>query len=466
MARVQIDGFAPTIGYESATYIAGETDFQETVEAVLEDHDFVFIKTTPTDYTYVASDTYFVPSGKTILGNPDRWPVWQMEAGTNKTVIRNADATTGGFTEDVTFKHLIIDQQGDLQTGGAGMQPTGIRGWVLEDVIFKKAYRFCFLCLHQGTNVPNNTGTVTFTKDSETVTGVGTLFTTELAAGSILKSADSQFGRVESIESDTSLTLTLPWGYTTETSVTYKEIIPNSDCRFTRVRYEGTVDDDASGYGMLDDSIIEYSVSTGAATFGCGFVPDHCRNLEMSYLVSYDHNNCAYSLESCEDVTLDHLIGYGCVVNGMQFISGTSRCHATDCVMYDHTDNGYTTSYNTVNAGVPYDNTYTRCTGYLCGGYAFRNGGHNTEYDDVLGYNNDTGGWITNQSNGVTPIAPHIHDSEFYDDRGVSKSQDRGIWNVAAIDAVIEDNTALDSLHTVAGIVDTGTNTTLSGNTT
>lgn len=466
MARVKITQFAPTIGHSDATFIASEANFEETLGAVLDIYGIAFIRTTPTARTFTLGATYFVPSNTTLLGQPDLRPILQMEAGTNQTVIRNADALSGGFTENVTLKHLIIDQQGDLQTAGAGMQPTGIRGWVLEDIVFRKSYRFNFLCTSQGTNVPNNTGTVTFTKDSDTVTGSGTLFTTELSAGSVVKSAGNQFGRVESIESNTSLTLTLPWGYTTESGVTYKTIIPNSDCRFTRVRYEGTLDDDASGYGLLDDSTIEHCEAFGAATFGCGFVPDHARNLVMNNLVAHDISNSGISLESCEDITINNPVTHSNDVNGIQFISGTSRCHVVDGLSYGNTDNGYTISYNTAAAGVPRGNTYTNCIGHSNGGYAFRNGGHNTEYDTVTGYNNDTGGWITNTANSVTPDGVHIHDSEFYDDRGGSKSQDRGIWVVTGTNTTVEGNTALDSLHVVAGIVDTGTNTTLSGNTT
>jgi len=57
------------------------------------------------------------------------------------------------------------------------------------------------------------TGTPTFTPASSAVTGVGTLFTTELAPGSVIfLDADDLWVRVDSITSDTALVLVLPYG--------------------------------------------------------------------------------------------------------------------------------------------------------------------------------------------------------------------------------------------------------------
>jgi parallel beta-helix repeat protein len=465
MSRVQIDGFAATIGSSGSTYIADPANADVTIEAALAAYDVVFVRSG----TYTLSNPIDMPSGKTLLGQPGLRPTLQMTAGTNKTVITNANASTGGMTTGVTIRSLIIDQQGALQTAGGGIVATGIQGWVLDEIVIKKSYRFNFLCLHQSTGISNNTGTVTFTKDSATVTGSGTLFTTQLAVGSIIKSAGNQFARVLSIESNTSLTTTIVWGYTTETGVTYKTILPNSGCTFSRMRFEGTVlDADASGYGFFDGGTVRDSEAYGANTGGCGFVPDHARSMTLTNLVSHENDNSGISLETCEDCTITNCTTYGNVGgNGIQLISGTSRTTVTSCVARNHTFNGFSVQYNTTSAGIPRSNVFTSCAGYLNGGYGFRNdGGLATEYNLVTGYNNDTGGLIVNTSNSSVPDDVNIHNSEFYDNRGGAKSQDRGIWIVAATDTIVANNTALDSLHTVAGIVNTGTNTTLSNNTT
>lgn len=473
MPRVQTQ-HAPTIGHANATYIASASDFQQTLTTALSVHDVVFIRATPTSNIYNMSDTYAIPSGKSILGQPDIKPTLRLASGVNKTVLTNANALIGGITTDVTLKSLTIDQQGALQTAGGGIVPTGIQGWVLEDIIIKKSYRFNFLALHQSVGVSNKTGVVTFTNASSTLVGVGTLFTTELTAGDILKSAGGQFGRVQSITNNTQLTLTIPWGYTTESSVTYKKIQPNSGCRFTRVRFEGTLaaaDEnggiDAAGFGLLDDSTVEYCEGFDTTDGGCAFVPDHCRNSEFNYLVGRDTGNSGISLETCEDCTVDHPVCNDNTDNGTQLISGTSRCTVIDGSGKGNVKDAFVVTYNTTSAGVPSDNVFRRCTGESNDGYAFRvNGADNTEVDDATGKNNNTGGLIVNQINSRVPNATNVHHSEFYDDRGGSKSQDRGVYIVSSTNAIVDHVTALDSLHVIAGIVDTGTNSTLSSNTT
>src|SRR5687768_7317066 len=125
MARVAIGQFAPTIGHAYSTYIADAESANDTIEAALAYHDVVFVR----DGTFAFDATFVAPSNKTILGQPGNCPVWQMAAGTNLTVVTNANAGTGGFTTNVTMKSIIIDQQGTTQVGGGGIVVTGIQGW-------------------------------------------------------------------------------------------------------------------------------------------------------------------------------------------------------------------------------------------------------------------------------------------------------------------------------------------------
>lgn len=469
MPRVLIE-HALTLGHSNATFIADAVNAQETLESILATYGAVFVK----PGTYAFSDTWAPADGDTVLGDPHNPPTFQLAAGVNKSVITNATALTGGITSNVTLKKLIIDQQGALQTGGGGIVPIGMQGWTLEDVVVKKSYRFNFLALSQSIGVPNNTGTVTFTKDSATLTGSGTLFTTQLSAGDILKSAGGQFGRVSSITNNTSLTLTMPWGYTTETAVTYKTIEPNSGNYLNRCRFEGTLaaaDEnggiDAAGFGLLDDSIVEYCEGLATTAGGCAFVPDHCRNSEFNYLVGHDTGNSGVSLETCEDCVVDHPVCNTNTDNGVQLISGTSRCTVIDGLGKGNTKDAFVVTYNTTSAGVPRTNVFRRCKGVLNDGYAVRvNGADSTEIDDSDALNDNTGGVIVNSINSRTPDATNIHHSRMVDDRGASKSQDRGVWIVAGTNSIIDHVTALDTQHSLGGIVDDGTNTTKTNNVT
>ena len=67
------------------------------------------------------------------------------------------------------------------------------------------------------------TGTLTFTQNSNSVTGVNTLFSTELKKGDYIRAATSTtWYRVESIISNTSLTLDIVFAEATETNVVGK----------------------------------------------------------------------------------------------------------------------------------------------------------------------------------------------------------------------------------------------------
>ena len=467
MPRVQTE-HALTLGHANATFIADAESAQETLESILATYGIVFVK----PGTYAFSDTWAPASGYKVLGDPHDPPTFQLAAGVNKSVITNATALTGGITSNVTLKKLIIDQQGAEQTAGGGIVPTGIQGWLIEDVVIRKSYRFNFLALHQAVGVPNNTGIVTFTRDSDTATGSGTLFTTELAVGDILKSAGAQFGRVESIESDTSLTLTMPWGYTTESGVTYKTIQPNSGNTIRRVRFEGTIAEadenggiDAAGFGLFDDSTLEHLEGLDTTAGGCAIVLDHCRNTELNYPVGHDTGNSGVSLETCEDCTVTEPSCDDNTDNGTQLISGTSRCEVIGGSGKRNTKDGFVVTYNTTAAGVPRSNVFRGVKGELNDGYAVRvNGADNTEIDDADALNNNTGGVIVNEINSRVPDATNIHHSRMVDDRGASESQDRGVWIVSSTDATVDNVTALDSQHALGGIVDDGTNTTKTNN--
>lgn len=449
-----------TLGLSNATFIANPTSAQTALEAALAASNVVCVY----NGTYGFSNTARIPSGKTIIGESRDGVIFQMNSGANKTVLSNSDFSTG-ITTGVTLRNFTVDQQGTLQNAGGGLIVTGMQNWVVEDVLFKKSYRFNFLCLHQPAGAANKTGTITLTKGSVTVTGTGTAFLSELSDNAIIKSAGNKFGRVFSRESNTSLTLTVPWGYTTETNVTFKVIPPNGG-RFTRVQFQGTVNDaDASGYGCFDNGIIEDCIAFSAAGGGCGFVPDHARNVTMNRLISYGHENSGISLETCEDCVITDPRTFGNTTgNGVQFISGTSRCEVVRGKSYRNV-NGYAVQYLVADEGVPRDNEFSGCFGYLNSGYAFRNDGALGTSWTGCGYNNDTGGAIVNTMNSSVSDSVVIDSSLFFDDRAV-KSQDRGVWIVAGTNNSITNVTAFDSLHTVAGIVDSGTNTTKSGNTT
>jgi hypothetical protein len=93
-----------------------------------------------------------------------------------------------------------------------------------------------YLWAYGGSRKPGgyNTGTVTATAGSTTLTGVGTAWTTNIDAGTLLSlnGAGNYVAIAQSVDSDTSVTLAKPWPFTTFSGVIYQaepvfEVIPD-----------------------------------------------------------------------------------------------------------------------------------------------------------------------------------------------------------------------------------------------
>ncbi len=114
--------------------------------------------------------------------------------------------TTLSMTDTTKTWTPSTDQGGGVQGGG----------WVGKWVYFQKNFKG----VQAVTDIEekNLTGTLTFTKDSSTVTGVETLFSTEISSLQFIRvSSSSKWYPVNSIESNTSLTLSIPFEEATVT---------------------------------------------------------------------------------------------------------------------------------------------------------------------------------------------------------------------------------------------------------
>jgi hypothetical protein len=121
------------------------------------------------------------------------------------------------------------------------------------------------------------TGTVTFTKGSQAVTGAGTLFTTELQAGYLIGfSSGTKFYVISSIESATALTLDLP--FEEETAADTVSVTKYRDANSCARVYYGK----------------EYTVSRSAVASFCSGLDDLTVNVAYSgtgekiYIVKID----------------------------------------------------------------------------------------------------------------------------------------------------------------------------------
>lgn len=444
-----------TVGVSGMTsdYLCSGINDQAVIAQALAANDTIFVR----KGTYIFGNTLVIPSNKHIECEPGT--IFRMSPNANKTVITNADAASG-MTANVTIKNVIIDQQGTLQNAGGGIVVTGIQKWHLENITIKKSFRFNFLCLHQGNGIANQTGTISVTNGSEVLNGSGTLFTTTLSNGSIVKTPGNQFARISKIISDTQAVLTQVWGFASESGVTYKIIQPNSNNYFRNVHFQGTVDSaDASGYGFFDNSIVEDCTATGASAAGCGFVPDHARSVQFINCRAFNNNNSGFSYETCEDILTSGGSSYG-NGNGYQLISGSSNCTVVGLECYGNVSHGFSVSFNSPTVPFPVENSFSNISSHDNGGYGLRlDGTDGNTVSNARLFNNTSGGAIVNVANGHIPARNIFDTCQAYDDR-TTKIQQRGFYVASGDQTEFRGCIAKDTDHTVAGFTNNGTSTT------
>lgn len=403
-------------------------------------------------HTFNCGPAITIGNKTTIEGSGVGVTVVRKNNGANSSVFTNKDTTLGN--EFIRVKHLTIDQNGDNQTSGGGISFQGFRDSIFEDVVFEKAYNFCaFIQSIAGTLL---TGTLTFTKDSEIVTGSGTSFTTELAVGQIVKSAGGHFQRIATIVNNTSMRLDRGWGWATEAGVTARMVPANARNLFDRVVFNGTVVNDNFGFGLMDDSVLRNCISRNSTNYGYG--ADHCNRLLFDNCIAHNNANAGFGIETCGDSIIDGGQSYR-NSKGVYLLSGAYRNIVRGIHVRHNTGAGIEITYNTTNFPTPDDNTLSAIHASFNGTHGIRVGGaFRTKVSDPRCWNNAQYGVVTVTDNARVPDATSILGGHFYDDQTV-KTQDRGIYLLNSTNAIIDGNNAPDAAHTIEGITDLGTGT-------
>lgn len=411
--------------------------------------------------TFTQSNTIMLRSNVILQGLGPSITKLFVLAGTNKTSINNFDYNNG-ITSRAGVRNLTIDGNGANQvSAGGGLVTSGMQDWIVENVVFEKSYRFNFLTLHSSGAIANGAGTITVTSGSEVITGALTIFLTTFAENDIIKTAGGRFGRIAKVVSDTELHLTRAWGHATESAVTYKKILPNSNNKFINVRAKGTVfDADSMGFGFCDYSVVENCISSGAAGGGCGLVPDHARGMQFIGCETFDNQNSGLSLETCQDTTIvggKYYRNGNVSGNGIQFISGTYNTTVFGVHSFNNKSNGLIINYNVNTFPTPDSNKVINSYFYHNNAYGVRiDGGNNNEFMGCNAYNNTSGGFLTNTSNSRIPTDNKFINCRAYDNRTI-KVQARGFYIVTGVNTLIAHSKANDNV--TAQIADTGTGT-------
>jgi hypothetical protein len=400
--------------------------------------------------------TLTVGSNTEIVGESKAATIIKKNAAANTSVFTNKDTTNGNSF--IAIRNLIVDQNGANQTtGGGGMSFTGITDSTFENVIVKRSYTFNMIVLSlAGTTL---TGTVTFTNGSETVVGAGTSFTTQFSKYSIIKSAGNQFSRVLSVTDDTHLVLDRPWGWATETGVTFKNIPANARNRILNCTFEGNSNNDNVGLGLFDDSLVEGCVTHDST--GYGFGPDHANRTKFIGNTSYNNPNSGIGMETC---------GY-CVVTdnefynnatGINLISGSYRNVVANNNVAGNTAKGISVTYNTAsypqaNENSVMNNIVSGTTG-ATGDGIYVSGVDRTVISNNRVMNNARGGIVLSTASSVVSTNTYLINNYSYDNQ-TTKTQQYGIWIASGSNTNLLGNTVIDSDHITKGILDSGTGT-------
>lgn len=450
-------GDYPVSRYTATT---SKSAFDLALEAALAAGNKVIIRNSSTPYTM--RQAIKADDNKWIEGESKDGVTLQLENARNVSMVVSAK-TTNTRVENFTMKNIILDHNGQNQTGGGGIVIAGLRTSLFEDVRVVNSFRFCVLI--QGvTPTANLTGTLTFTTGSELVSGSGTAFTTELTKGAVIKdNTNGYFGRVAEIISDTQIRLTDVWSFATLSAVAVKNIPPNDRNVWRRFSAHGTIDNrDNIGLGIADYNILEDCYSENASGAGCGFVPDHAKGVVFINCVAANNGNAGFSYETCEDTQTYSCTAYGAKTgNGFQLISGGINNVVSGFISYNNFQHGFAINNNNTSFPNPKRNKFIGITAYDNGGAGFRNDGAiKTTLQGADLYNNTTGGYIQNTAAGIVPLDTKLINVNCYDARA-TKVQARGIWLVTGINTVLENCTAEDSDHVTQGITDTATNTSI-----
>lgn len=441
-----------TVGPDFADYIVDGTDdnvqIQQALDAVnAAGGGVVRLQKYTFDEDSVSGLTV---GNKTIIeGSGVGVSILRKANGRNSSILVGKDSTNGN--EFIRVRHLTIDQNGVNQTAGAGINFQGLRDSIFEDVVFEKAYNFCaFIQSIAGTLL---TGTLTFTKDSEIVSGSGTAFTTELAVGQIVKSAGGRFQRIATIVSNTSMRLDRAWGWATEAGVSARMIPANARNLFDRCIFNGTVINDNFGFGLLDDSVLRNCISRNSANYGYG--ADHCNRLTFDNCIANNNANAGFGIETCGDSLINGGQSYR-NSKGVYLLSGAYRNVVRGIHVRHNTGAGVEITYNTTSFPTPDDNTIDVHASFN-GTHGVRVGGAFRTRVDGRFWNNGQFGVVTVTDNGRVPDATRIA-GHCFDDQTV-KTQDRGVYILNGTNSIIDGVIAKDTDHTIEGITDLGTGT-------
>ncbi|HEX6257936.1 MAG TPA: hypothetical protein VFZ48_00485, partial [Candidatus Saccharimonadales bacterium] len=284
------------VGPDSAGYIVdGNNDHIQIQQAIDDAHaswlangivSEVFIR----NYVYDCRQIQ-IKSGVRLVGESPQGVVlsypntYSASAIINQHYAVNGAAGNNVMDEHFSIRSLTIRHEGSSKTSGGGIILQGVRHFTVSEVEFWGCPRFNMLVT--GRYGDTLSGMCNVTNGSDNLSGVGTAFLTELAAGDIVRIQRSEgtdrFVRIYKVLSNTLAKLDGVYGQETMTGRALFRVEPNVGMVLERLKFTGTYETteawDNSGFGFCDYGIVKDCESFGAQ--GYGFGPDHSQGIQF-----------------------------------------------------------------------------------------------------------------------------------------------------------------------------------------
>lgn len=410
----------------------------------------VLIGDETTEYTY-GDEVVTLPSDFVFESQPGVLHKMRANgAGNNPVAIRNSDTTNGNL--NITIKNIIADGNGENQLAGQSVGGTffnfvGVQNLVYRNVNVKNSRRFnSFVGAVAGTPI---TGTVTATKDNIIVTGSGTLFTSELAVGQRLRAVSGNMSSpIQSIESNTSLTLASPWPHDTESAVTATELMGVTFEVYDSV-FGNTYENDTFGGGGWDYPKVDNCTFENAEGYGYGTTSQYGGNVSNIYA----HGNInGLGLERVNASNFSNVVTEYNSSKGVNLINGSNDNRFVNVLARFNADGFYDSNTSTTK-GQNRKNQYINCVAEFNTNNGFNIGGlYKPTFLGCTARNNSTSGagtyygFVFQAANSYKTEGAILRGCRGYDDQ-TSKTQTRDIYFAAGGVNADVDFSGFDFIH-------------------
>lgn len=403
-----------------------------------------------TEYTY-GDEVVLLPSNFIFESQPGvLHKMRDNSAGNNPVAIRNTDTTTGNI--NITLKNIVCDGNGENQlagqsVGGTFLNFVGVQNLIYNNVVVRNSRRFnSFVGAVAGTPI---TGTITATKDSITVSGSGTSFTTELAVGQRLRAASGNMSSpIQSIESNTSLTLGSAWPHDTESGVSATELYGVS-FEVSDSLFGNTYENDTFGGGGWDYPKIDNSTFIDAEGYGLGTTSMYGGNVSNIYATGCING---LGLERVNKSNFTNVVTEYNTSKGVNLINGSNDNRFVNVIARFNADGFYDANTSTTK-GQNSKNQYINCVAEFNTNNGFNICGlYKPTFIGCTARNNSTSGagsyygFVFQAANSYNTESPIIRGCRGYDDRA-SKTQTRDIYFAAGCLTADVDFSGFDFIH-------------------